>query len=96
VGNNSTIGGFICNEAVIGDHCVVQGSLIHKRTKGGREGAPKVENGCFVGTHAMLIGDITVREETFIAAGAIVTKDTESGFLYVGAPARKTKITKWF
>jgi serine acetyltransferase len=44
----------------------------------------------------MLIGDITVREETFIAAGAIVTKDTESGFLYVGAPARKTKITKWF
>lgn len=96
IGSKTTISGFVCNEAVIGDNCVVQGRLVHSRTKPGPEPAPTIEDSCLIGAGAIVIGGIIVRKGTFVAAGAVLTKDTEEGCLYVGAPARKVRKHQWF
>ncbi len=96
VGSRSTISGFICNDAVIGAECVVQGSLIHARKEPGLEPAPMIEDRCLIGMGALVIGGVTIRRGTIIAAGAVVTEDTEEGYLYVGAPARRIRKQQWF
>lgn len=96
IGTRTTISGFICNEAVIGNNCVIQGSLIHSRTKPGREPAPIIEDNCLIGAGALVIGSIVIRSGSFIAAGAVVTRDTDEGYLYIGAPARRIRKLQWF
>ncbi|TCS95626.1 acyltransferase [Hazenella coriacea] len=49
---------------------------------------PLVKKGARVGGGSILLPGITVAEESFIAAGALVNKDTEPAKLYVGVPAR--------
>jgi len=96
IGNRTTISGFICNDTIIGENCVIQGSLIHPRTEPNKEPSPIVEDNCFIGFGANIIGGIIIRRGSFIAAGAVVARDTEEGYLYVGAPARKIRKQKWF
>lgn len=49
---------------------------------------PLVKKGARVGGGSILLPGVTVAEESFIAAGALVNRDTESGKVYVGVPAR--------
>jgi acetyltransferase-like isoleucine patch superfamily enzyme len=96
IGNNCVIGGFICNDAVLGENSVVQGSLVHKRISPPPEPAPEIRPHAFIGTQAVVIGGVTIGEGSFVAAGAVVTKDTEPGFLYSGVPARKVRPARWY
>ncbi len=49
---------------------------------------PIVKKGARVGGGSILLPGVTIAEESFIAAGALVNKDTEPGKLVVGVPAR--------
>jgi UDP-3-O-[3-hydroxymyristoyl] glucosamine N-acyltransferase len=49
---------------------------------------PRVKRGARVGGGAILLPGITIAAESFVAAGALVNRDTESKKLYVGVPAR--------
>ncbi|MBD1372179.1 N-acetyltransferase [Hazenella sp. IB182357] len=49
---------------------------------------PLVKKGARIGGGSILLPGITVAEETFVAAGCLVNKDTEPAKLYVGVPAR--------
>jgi UDP-3-O-[3-hydroxymyristoyl] glucosamine N-acyltransferase len=49
---------------------------------------PVVKRGARVGGGSILLPGITVAEESFIAAGALVNRDTEPGKVYIGVPAR--------
>ena len=95
IGNQVLIGGFVCNDAVLGDGCVVQGSLIHRRTAPPPERASEIRPGAFVGTNALVIGGVTIGDGSVVAAGAVVLSDTEPGFLYAGVPARKIRPATW-
>ena len=88
VGANTSIGGFVCNDAYIGSGCNVQGKLVHARIQPGRERAPRIEDGAFVGTDALVIGGVLVRRGAFIAAGAVVTRDVPEDALVAGVPAK--------
>lgn len=48
-----------------------------------------IKKGSRVGGGSILLPGITVAEETFVAAGALVTRDTEPGTAVKGLPARK-------
>jgi acetyltransferase-like isoleucine patch superfamily enzyme len=49
-----------------------------------------------IGANATLIAGITVGEEAFVAAGALVTRDVPSKTVVMGVPARsKTSIAKF-
>lgn len=49
---------------------------------------PRVKRGARVGGGAVLLPGVVVAEESFIAAGAVVNRDTEPGLVYIGIPAR--------
>jgi UDP-3-O-[3-hydroxymyristoyl] glucosamine N-acyltransferase len=49
---------------------------------------PHVKRGARVGGGSILLPGVTVAEESFIAAGAVVNRDTEPAKVYVGVPAR--------
>jgi len=50
-----------------------------------------IEDDVWVGYGSIVMGGITLRKGSIIAAGSVVTKDTEPYFIYGGNPARKIK-----
>lgn len=51
-------------------------------------GAPTIEDGVWIGPHALVVGDITVGRGSRIGGGAVVTKDVPAGSLVTGNPGR--------
>jgi acetyltransferase-like isoleucine patch superfamily enzyme len=49
---------------------------------------PYIEDGASVGANATILPGISVGQNAFVAAGAVVTEDVPSDTLAVGAPAR--------
>ncbi|MBN2908019.1 N-acetyltransferase [Polycladomyces sp. WAk] len=49
---------------------------------------PYVKRGARVGGGSILLPGVTVAEESFVAAGALIHRDTEPAKLYVGVPAK--------
>lgn len=61
-----------------------------------RAGTPQrlpviVEDGCWLGARSVVLPGVTVAKGCVIAAGALVTKDTEPNGLYIGSPARRVR-----
>jgi dTDP-4-amino-4,6-dideoxygalactose transaminase/acetyltransferase-like isoleucine patch superfamily enzyme len=54
---------------------------------------PRVEAGAIVGANATLLPGITVAARSLVGAGAVVTKSTEPGGVYVGSPAARRGTT---
>jgi acetyltransferase-like isoleucine patch superfamily enzyme len=52
-------------------------------------GGAVIKERCFVGLNATIRDNITIAPGCFIAAGAVVTADTEPDGLYMGVPARR-------
>jgi carbonic anhydrase/acetyltransferase-like protein (isoleucine patch superfamily) len=95
IGDGSWIGGFVCNEARIGSRCVIQGSLVHRRTAPHPEPAPIVQDDVLIGANAVVVGGIVIAEGCVVAAGAVIVEDTDPGFMYAGVPARKRGPAHW-
>ena len=53
-----------------------------------------IEDNVKIGAGALLITGITVGEGSFIAAGAVVTKDVPPGVTVIGVPARVRRLEK--
>jgi len=53
---------------------------------------PRVQRGARIGGGAILLPGVTIGEETFVAAGAVVTADTEPGTVVKGIPARVFRV----
>lgn len=49
---------------------------------------PTLQDGVSVGANATVLPGITIGENSFVAAGAVVTKDVPADTLAIGAPAR--------
>lgn len=91
VGDGAWIGGFVCNDVVVGAGAVIFGSLVHRfvdARRGVPEEPPAVDAGAFIGMGAVVIGGVTVGADAYVAAGCVLTTDANPGRLYVGSPAR--------
>jgi maltose O-acetyltransferase len=51
----------------------------------------RVGDGSWLGAGVTVLPGVSIGKGCVIAAGAIVTKDCESDFLYAGVPARKVR-----
>jgi serine acetyltransferase len=95
VGDDTVVGGFVCNEAQVGARCLIQGSLVHARTASSPERCPTIEDDVMVGFNAVVIGGVVVAARSVVAAGAVLLTSTEAGFMYAGVPARKIGPAEW-
>jgi serine acetyltransferase len=85
IGKQSIVAGFCCNDSKIGDCTTMLGHLVHSyrhrmcapewNDTEERPRGPTVESNAVVGYNAIVIGDVTVGHDSYVAAGAIITKD---------------------
>lgn len=80
IGAGSVIGGFLCDGSMLGEECVVLGSLVHGVREpdlpwGQYEPDPVLEQRVFVGRGAVVVGGVRVGAGAYVAANATVTKD---------------------
>lgn len=86
------IGKIIINkDASIGNYCTIYpGVCIGKKENGE---VPKIENHCYIGIGAKIIGKVTVPDNSIIAPNAVVIKCTESNSVVLGGiPAKILKV----
>ncbi|MDF2985999.1 MAG: serine acetyltransferase [Eubacterium sp.] len=79
--------------AVIGDNV----KIMHNVTIGGR-GTPKVPvigNGVFIGTGAIILGDVEIGNNAMIGANAVVIRSVPPNSVVAGVPAKivRTSVT---
>jgi acetyltransferase-like isoleucine patch superfamily enzyme len=92
VGDDTVVTGNISDRARIGARCRIAGDLVHRQLDpslgwddpGAEEPAPFIEDGAFVGLHAIVIGGVNVGERAYVCAGALVTKDVPAGHIARG------------
>lgn len=96
IGKRSSVSGFLCNETVVGKDCNIQGSTLHRRTQMKNEKAPQIMDRVLVGRGAQIVGNLLLEDDCIIAAGAVLTKNAEAGYVYSGVPATRTKKSNWF
>lgn len=77
----------------IGKNC----KILHGVTMGGRaghKGLPIIGDNVVIGTHAQLIGNVKIGNNSIVGAGAIVTHDVPDNVVVAGNPARILKYNK--
>jgi UDP-3-O-[3-hydroxymyristoyl] glucosamine N-acyltransferase len=81
IGKNCKIGGFLCDYSKVADSVIIMGSLVHSLRGWNDEDdleneSPVIEDNVIVGCGSVIIGHVTLKKKTYVAAGAIVTKST--------------------
>ena len=74
------------NDVFIGPHAVLTNDPAPVRTETELAG-PTIEDGVSIGANATILPDVTIGERSFVAAGAVVTRDVPAETLAVGVPA---------
>lgn len=62
--------------------------------RAGHKGLPIIGDNVVIGTHAQIIGNVTIGNNSIVGAGAIVTHDVPDNVVVVGNPARILKSNK--
>ena len=92
VGNYTSISSFIADNCIVGNHCIIQGNLIHKFKDviyGTPEPSPIVKDYAFIGMNSVVVGKVMIEERSYIGAATVITKNTKPNRLYIGNPAKE-------
>lgn len=90
IGRDTRIAGFVCDEAVIGDRASVMGDLVHEYTRPHEdwwrvdEAPPVIEADSVVGYGARVVGSVRIGPRSYVAAGAVVTRDVPPEHVVTG------------
>ncbi len=90
VGADARIAGFVCDGTTIGDRCTVMGDLVHEYARPHEgwwetdEDAPVIEPDTVVGYGARVVGGVRIGPCSYVAAGAVVTKDVPPQHVVTG------------
>lgn len=85
IGDNVLIGPNVVLRAA--DHGISRAGLINKQPHVG--GVIKVEDDVWIGSNAVILKNVRLGKGCIVAAGAVVTKDTEPYSIVGGVPAKK-------
>ena len=87
---NCKYGVEIENDVQIGSHC----SIYSDSTIDKKQGLVILKNNCKIGTHSTIMPNISVGENSIVAAYSFVTKNIPKNQIWSGIPAKlKKKIT---
>lgn len=75
--------------AIIGENCnIATGVTIGMENRGTRKGSPIIGNKVWIGTNAVIVGNITIGDDVLIAPNAYVNFEVPSHSIVVGNPSR--------
>jgi acetyltransferase-like isoleucine patch superfamily enzyme len=87
---NCNFGVDIGDSVQIGSHC----SIYSNSTIDNKQGPVKLEKNSKIGTHSTIMPNVTIGENSIVAAYSFVTKDVPKNEIWAGIPASfKSKIT---
>lgn len=76
-------------DAVLGKNVNVgTGVTIGYENRGARKGAPKIEGNCWIGTNAVVVGNVKIGEDVMIAPLTFVNFDVPAHSIVIGNPAK--------
>lgn len=90
VGDGARVAGFVCDGTAIGKRATVMGQLVHEYSRPHLdwwevdEPSPVVGDDVVIGFGAIVVGGVRVGPRSYVAAGAIVTRDVPSGHVVTG------------
>ena len=84
------IGGIVINsEAKLGENItLLNGVLIGAQNRGNKKGFPTIGNYVWIGTNAIIVGNIHIGNNVLIAPGAYVNFDVPDNSIVLGNPGR--------
>ena len=87
IGENCIVrsGAMLSHDVELGDHSFVAARAV----VGGRA---KIGDHCVLGMNSTICSGVRIAPRSFIAAGALVTVDTDIEGIYRGAPARRSRV----
>ncbi|GAA2536880.1 hypothetical protein [Pseudonocardia hydrocarbonoxydans] len=100
VGTGCRIAGFVCDGTRIGDGSTVMGRLVHEYSQPHRgwwavdEAPPVVHEESVVAMGALVVGAVSIGPRSYVAAGAIVTKDVPPATVVTGTNVH-TPLSRW-
>ena len=77
---------------VIGDRCIIQHNVTIALNMG-KPGAPTIGDDVFIGTGAVILGEVSIGNGARVAANSLVISDVPPGATAIGVPARMMKYT---
>jgi len=88
---NCRYGVKIEDDVQIGSHC----SIYSHSTIDSKKGKVTLKKNCKIGTHSTIMPNVTIGENSIVAAHSFVNTNIPKNELWAGVPAKfKTKITK--
>lgn len=79
----------INSKAVLGENVnIATGVTIGHENRGKRLGAPSIGNHCWIGTNAVIVGNIKIGNDVLIAPLSFVNFDVPDHSIVIGNPAR--------
>lgn len=100
IGEDACIAGFVCDATVIGARSTVMGDLVHEYARpdlgwwGVDEDPPVIEEDSVVGFGACVVGGVRVGPRSYVAAGAVVTRNVPPEHVVTGLNVQ-TPIGEW-
>lgn len=82
MGDRCVIAGLVGDRSVLGDDVTMLGALVHTSRgphRGVVEEGPRLGARVFIGRGAVVIGPVSIDDDAYIAAGAIVRRDISAG-----------------
>lgn len=77
----------INKDAVLGKNVNIgTGVTIGQENRGKRKGCPRIGNQVWIGTNAVIVGNITIGDNVLIAPNSYVNKDIPSNSIVIGNP----------
>ena len=67
---------------------IATGVTIGRENRGPRTGAPTIGDNCWIGTNAVIVGNIHVGEDVLIAPLSFVNFDVPAHSIVIGNPAK--------
>lgn len=85
----SHFGGILVEKCTIGDNCSIEQHVVIKCAS--NDSYPVIGNNVWIGSNAVIIGNVKIGSNSTISACSYVTSDVQEGSLVAGSPARVVK-----